>query len=142
MIQKIILPARIEQLTVVNQMLREVFKSAPKEQLHRIELVVEELLANVCNYAYGGGSGEASFSCGLVTFDGESCVRLQFEDHGAPFDPFVERPEVDVQSDLDERAGGGLGIYFVTTIAKHYVYARINDTNQVTIYIDNVSAQS
>ena len=46
--KKISLPASIEQLNFVNTKLKEIMQGDLAPLLHKIELVVEELLTNVC----------------------------------------------------------------------------------------------
>ena len=87
--------------------------------LHKTELVVEELLANVCSYAYDGKQGNAEFVCGKVSFDSAPYVMIQISDKGKPFDPFLESHDPDLNLDLEKRSIGGLGIYFVKEFASH-----------------------
>ncbi|MCR5536528.1 MAG: ATP-binding protein [Succinivibrio sp.] len=129
------LPAKIEQLSVINELLHEVMTGELEQYLPKIELVVEELLANICNYAYDGQSGQAEFMCGLVTFDSNPCIRITLTDHGKQFDPFSASIEDHTTDDLEDRPIGGLGIYFVKHLASHFVYSRINDANIVDIYM-------
>ena len=42
----------------------------------------------------------------------------------------------DVNQDITERNAGGLGLYLIKQVATHYTYARIDDYNQVQIYLD------
>ena len=132
--KKISLPASIEQLNFVNTKLKEIMQGDLAPLLHKIELVVEELLTNVCYYAYDGKQGNAEFICGKVSFDSTPYVMIQISDKGKPFDPFLESKEPDLNLDIENRLIGGLGIHFVKEIASHYAYARIENTNVVTIY--------
>ena len=132
---KIRLPASLEQLNFVNEKLKEIMQGELKPLLSKTQLIVEELLANVCNYAYEGKNGSADFICGKVSFDGMPYVMISITDKGIPFEPFVEADAPDLDADIEERQIGGLGIFFVKEIASHYTYARIEDSNVVTIYI-------
>lgn len=67
--KKIALPASIEQLNFINAKLKEIMQGELAPLLHKTELVVEEILANVCNYAYDDKQGDAEFICGKITFD-------------------------------------------------------------------------
>ena len=55
---------------------------------------------------------------------------------GSSFDPFVDAAMPDVNQDITERNAGGLGLYLIKQVATHYTYARIDDYNQVQIYLD------
>ncbi len=132
----ITLPAKIEQLEMINKVLADYMTGDLEPLLMKTQLVVEELLANICNYAYDGKSGNAEFSCGLVTFDGESCLRISFIDNGKAFNPFTQNADPHTETPVDERPLGGLGIYFVKNMSNHYVYSRIKDCNVVDIFIE------
>ncbi len=133
--QTVSLPASIDMLEKINSMLEDLLVGALKENLLKTELVVEELLANICSYAYGG-SGYATFSCGIVNFDGRKAIMIQLSDKGRPYDPFANAKTPDLKASIDERPIGGLGIHLVKEIATHYMYIRIDDCNQTQIIID------
>lgn len=132
---KIRLPASLEQLNFVNEKLEEIMQDDLKPLLSKTQLIVEELLANVCNYAYEGKKGSADFVCGKVSFDGNPYVMISIIDKGIPFDPFTEVIAPNLEASIEDRQIGGLGIFFVKEIATHYTYARIEDSNVVTIFI-------
>ncbi len=134
--QTISLPARLDQLNFVHAKLEEIMSGKLEPLLFKTQLLVEELLVNICQYAYDGKSGEAVFRCGEVNFDGKPCVMFSLVDHGKPFDPFsAEVAKPDIDADIDDRQIGGLGIFMVAEVSTHYTYARIDDTNVVTVYL-------
>lgn len=96
-----------------------------------INLVLEELVTNVINYAYPS-TEEHSFS---VTADGEAggVLTLQIIDDGVPFDPLNEAPEVDVTLGVEERPVGGLGIFIVKQIMDEVSYSRTDGKNILTL---------
>lgn len=102
------------------------------EMLARIELVLEEMLVNVIEYAYPQpsptGPGPVRVGCGL---DGQGRFRLVIEDHGPAFNP-LERPSPDVLADMDERQVGGLGIFLALEMADSLGYRRAGDVNSLT----------
>jgi anti-sigma regulatory factor (Ser/Thr protein kinase) len=111
----------------------------PPELAGRVRLVLEELLVNVCNYAYAGSGARGSAepdSPGLVEVRclrraGEQatdlfCVRIR--DWGSPFDPLT-REAPDTGAGLDERPVGGLGILLAVEMADHLDYCREPDAN-------------
>ncbi len=142
MMKRMTLPASIDELSYVNSVLKSTLTGDLEPLLLKTQLVVEELLTNVVNYAYKGKSGgTAEFICGTATFDSRQMVQLTIIDQGSPYDPFIEVGEPDISADLDERAVGGLGIFLVKEIATHYAYCRLEDRNMVTIYIDPKAPQ-
>ena len=99
------------------------------ERLGEIELVVEEVLVNIINYAYSGGDGDMTVTCET---DAAGQVVMTFIDHGAPFDPLT-LPPPDVDADIDHRTVGGLGVFFVRELSEDVTYARRDDANQLTV---------
>lgn len=130
------LPAKIEQLENINETLRTYMTGELEPLLMKTQLVVEELLANICNYAYDGKSGNAEFSVGVVTFDGEPYIRISFVDGGKPFNPFKEERDPHVKDSVESRPVGGLGIHFVKNMSNHYIYSRLKECNVVDIFIE------
>ncbi|MBQ3678993.1 MAG: ATP-binding protein [Succinivibrio sp.] len=130
------LPAKIEELENINETLRTYMTGELEPLLMKTQLVVEELLANICNYAYDGKSGNAEFSVGVVTFDGEPYIRISFVDGGKPFNPFKEERDPHVNDSVESRPVGGLGIHFVKNMSNHYIYSRLKECNVVDIFIE------
>lgn len=132
----VVLPATISILGEINTLLEDILKDLPNSILFKTQLVVEELLANICNYAYDGNEGIAKFACGIVNFDGQDAVMIQLTDKGKPYDPFANAKEPDIEASVEDRKIGGLGVHLVKEIATHYAYIRIDDCNQTQIIID------
>ena len=132
------LPATINELSTINEIVDQ-FIVDNDELKFKVQLIVEELLTNIEKYAYEGVSDEdkyLNFVAGYVYFDGQQSVFLQLVYGGSSFDPFVDAAMPDVNQDITERNAGGLGLYLIKQVATHYTYARIDDYNQVQIYLD------
>lgn len=130
------LPASINVLGEINVMLEQSLTGPLAPLLFKTQLVVEELLSNICFYAYDGKEGKAGFACGTVNFDGRQCVMLQLTDSGKPYDPFAETAEPDLDAPIEERSVGGLGVHLVRELASHYTYIRIDGCNQSQIIFE------
>ena len=132
------LPATINELSTINEIVDQ-FIVDNDELKFKVQLIVEELLTNIEKYAYEGVNDEdkyLNFVAGYVYFDGQQSVFLQLVYGGSGFDPFVDAAMPDVNQDITERNAGGLGLYLIKQVATHYTYARIDDYNQVQIYLD------
>ncbi|MCR5084786.1 MAG: ATP-binding protein [Succinivibrionaceae bacterium] len=129
------LPASVDQLKFVNQRLDEILAGEDHRLIYNVQLLVEELLVNISRYAYGDQGGTAEFRCGRMTFDGQPCTMLTIIDGGREFDPFTAISAPDINASLEDRQEGGLGIYFVSKLASHYTYARIDNQNVVSVYL-------
>jgi serine/threonine-protein kinase RsbW len=99
------------------------------DRVGEIELVVEEVLVNIINYAYPGGGGDVTVTCDADT---AGQVVMTFIDSGAAFDPLA-LPPPDISADIESRTVGGLGVFFVRELSESVTYARRGDTNQLTI---------
>lgn len=97
----------------------------------RINLVLEEALVNVVNYAYPQGeAGEIELA---VNYDRDSAnLTFEISDHGVPFDP-TEAAAPDLEASVEERPIGGLGIFMVRTLSDGVEYRRSGDRNILKI---------
>lgn len=91
-----------------------------KKLINKIRLACEEIIVNVCNYAYPEIKGDIEITCD-VQF-GKS-ITITFIDQGIPFNPLEkEAPEINVP--VNERQIGGLGIFIVRQIMDEVEYRR------------------
>ena len=74
----------------------------------QVDIVIDEIYANICSYAYPDGAGEAEI--GLAASGGS--FELTFTDSGLEYNP-LERKDPDIDMKLEERKIGGLGIFIV-----------------------------
>ncbi len=96
---------------------------------YHVDLVLEELLQNIISYGFPEGpSGGIDLT--IHQSHGEILIRL--EDDGVAFDPF-SIPAPDLEASLDERAIGGLGVYFARTFMDDHRYSRVNGRNCVEL---------
>ena len=95
----------------------------------RMQLAVEEALANICKYAFDAPP-PGMLSLELVRRGQEVCVVL--EDNGKPFDPSgAASPDLD--STLQDRQVGGLGIHLIRQSARKLRYSRIGNRNHLEL---------
>lgn len=133
----IALPASISELSAINATIEKVLENSSPEYLFKTQLIVEELLTNIAKYSYEGKANKTvNFVCGYVYFDGKKSILIQLTDNGLPFDPFMDAKTPDVDTPIEDRQIGGLGLFLVKEVATHYTYARIDGINQIQIYLD------
>ncbi|MGC9194609.1 MAG: ATP-binding protein [Syntrophobacteraceae bacterium] len=101
--------------------------------LPRLELVLEELLINIINYAYRGGEGEIEVECEAPN---PKEFRLRIRDWGAPFNP-LEQQNPDLSADIQSREVGGVGIFLVKQMTSGLTYQRLNGANILTAWFEN-----
>ncbi len=112
-----------ELITKINQDLEAV--RCPAKERSLVDTIVDELSANIADYAYGDGAG--TIGCEYTV--GENFIFMEFRDSGEEFDPLRnEEPEFS-----EEPVFGGLGIYLVKNLADELSYRRENGENVLTV---------
>lgn len=94
-------------------------------RVREIELVVEEVLVNICRHAYGDTPGEVEVRC--VQADPEHLL-VEFIDSGKPFN-ILTSPIPELAVELDERQVGGLGIPLIRAMMDKVTYRREGNRN-------------
>ena len=85
--------------------------------INRLKVCSEEILVNIVDYSQ---SDKLYISCEFL--DSDNSLRFEFTDEGKQFNPLEEKPEVDIDADIDERGIGGLGIFLYTAIMDKVEY--------------------
>jgi serine/threonine-protein kinase RsbW len=99
-------------------------------RVHEIELVVEEIVANICRYSYGDQLGSVELCC--EQFDGGK-LALEFVDYGRAFN-ILTLAAPDLSVDLDQRNVGGIGVPMLRALIDEASYRR-EDTRNVLYVI-------
>ena len=102
----------------------------PPQLLYQIELVLEEIGTNIIKYGRDG-KGETEIQITL-TSKSRSLI-LEIIDSGKPFDPFTEAPAPDLDSSVEKRPIGGLGVFLVQEMMDEASYRREDGKNVVTL---------
>ena len=100
-------------------------------RVREIELVVEEVVANICRYGYGDQPGSVELCCRRL--DGQK-LELEFTDYGRPFD-ILALPEPDLSADVDQRDVGGLGVPVMRALVDQASYRREDDRNVLCVIV-------
>ena len=115
-------------LSFVDQRLEELDCSM-KVQM-QIDLAVEEIFANIANYAYKPNKGKATL---LVEVQKEPLsVSITFMDHGTPYDPLAKE-DPDITLSAEDRPIGGLGIFITKQTMDDVVYEYKDGQNILTL---------
>lgn len=120
--------SEISRLAVFVQEIAEELSLKP-DVVYELNLVLEEAVSNVINYAYPD-SAESEIFLSAVN-DG---ARLVFTliDSGLPFDP-TNFPDADVTLSVKDRQIGGLGIFLIRKIMDDMQYKRVEGKNILTL---------
>lgn len=100
------------------------------EALQPLRLILEEVLVNIARHGYGGRTGRPIH----LEFDVTGgTVRILVEDQAPPFNPLSDPPPPDLESDLESREPGGLGIFLVQSLVDRAEYRRTGQGNRLEL---------
>lgn len=103
----------------------------PPALAYQVNLVIEEVGVNVVSYAYADDAETHSFAISVASEP--DAVTIEVVDGGRPFDPLKDAPLPDLESDVDERPIGGLGVHFVREMMDEVRYRREDGKNCLTM---------
>ena len=94
-----------------------------------MELIIEELFVNICNYAYEK-EGEIKIQYGLL--EDPLRITMNFIDCGVKFNP-LDKEAPDLTLEANQRDIGGLGLTIVRKNVDEIDYKYENNQNILTI---------
>ena len=95
---------------------------------YRLRLAVDEIATNIINYGYERSqmSGEIEVSAHVH----DDSLTIILEDTAVPFDPLLHPTPDNLDSPLERRDIGGLGVYLAIQGTDKFLYERIDDRNR------------
>lgn len=97
-------------------------------EVNAANLAIEELVVNVITHGLRGGPGTIM----LMAQREPSCLAIELRDGAPAFDPFqADMP--DLESGVEARPVGGLGVHFVRTLMDCWSYTREGNENVVRL---------
>ena len=102
----------------------------PPELLFQIQLVLEEIGTNIIKY---GKDGEIETEIQITLTSESKSLTMEIEDSGKPFDPLADAPAPDLDSEVQDRPIGGLGVYLVRELMDEASYRREDGKNKLTL---------
>jgi anti-sigma regulatory factor (Ser/Thr protein kinase) len=106
----------------------------------RLQLVLDELLVNVVSHGAGDSDEMPTIRLLLRYLPDDNRLVVEILDNGIPFNPFA-LAEPDTDQSIDDRQQGGLGIFFVRSLAKSFSYSFEPPWNCVLLEIDILVAE-
>lgn len=104
-------------------------RGVPERAIHHLALSLDEAMTNTIAYAWPSGGDHELM---LVIDVADGIVVAVVSDDGIDFDP-LEVPPPDLESSLEDRPVGGLGVHFMKTLMDEVVYRREDDRNVLTM---------
>jgi anti-sigma regulatory factor (Ser/Thr protein kinase) len=129
--KSIILANDISEITRLYEFIEEMgndFSLSP-DIVFNLNLVLEEAVVNVINYAYPKEEHQYIYLSATMK---DGSIVLVLTDTGKEFDP-TAAPEADITLSADERQIGGLGIFLIRQIMNEVKYERIEGKNVLTL---------
>ncbi|HCY88193.1 MAG TPA: ATP-binding protein [Desulfobacteraceae bacterium] len=128
------LPANLENLASFQAFISQCAQTfgIAEPIIQKMQLAAEEALVNIFNYAYPEETkGDVTVTCSLAS-EGE--FKIQMEDRGRPFD-MLAKDDPDTTLSIDDRAVGGLGIFFIKQMMDRVDYRRDDGKNILTLVL-------
>ena len=97
--------------------------------LFQTQLVLEELVINVINH----GFRKSGQSLEVRILSSPQSLRIDLADDAWPFNPLSDTPEADLETALEDRPVGGLGVHLVRTMMDELRYVREDGKNHLTL---------
>jgi anti-sigma regulatory factor (Ser/Thr protein kinase) len=102
----------------------------PEGFVDHFVLALDELVANIVQHGLPTDSHETILIS--ITLDALR-FGMKISDPGLAFDPLQEAPAPDLDSPLEQRRVGGLGVHFVRTMMDEVTYRREGDRNVLAL---------
>lgn len=127
---------RVEELETITAAVKEFGETEqwPADLIFQVELVLEELGLNVINHGKSEGLQQIEIR---LTSEAEA-LTIEIVDSGVPFDPLTDAPRPDLESGVQERAVGGLGVHLVRSMMDELDYRREGGKNHLTLVKERV----
>ena len=129
--KELLIKNHLSELEKVGQFIEEIGDELglSMEMIMNLNLVMEEMVVNVIDYAYPEGK-EADIEL-LAKSDGME-LTFVLSDQGREFDP-TAKEDSDMSENPAERQLGGMGIFIVKNIMNKVTYQRLDGKNLLTM---------
>lgn len=104
---------------------------AGHDHARTLVLILEELITNTVKH--GNCAPDSPITVTLERTP--SGFEIGYRDHGMPFDPNEDVPELDLSATLSRRLAGGLGWHLIKCYCSRLDYRRDGDTNRLALFV-------
>lgn len=126
--------ATLDQLDDVLSFVHEELgrRRCPIVAQNQLDVAIEELFVNVCNYAYEGSDSPGTCRVEYIYRPNPSTITVQITDWGTPFNPLAQ-DDPDKPTSIADTMIGGLGIFMAKQLTDDMSYVRDGNANVVAI---------
>ena len=103
--------------------------SLPADCAFKLNIALEELLTNTISYGFDDAQPH-EIAIDIAVAD--DAIVAEISDDGRPFDP-LQAPPPDLDSPIEERRVGGLGVHLVKTLMDEVVYDHRGGRNHIRL---------
>ena len=105
-------------------------QGVPSGVIGDFDLALDELVTNIITHGFGESDDDHEIGIRIEVADNLLTVRI--EDDARAFDPLAAPPP-NLDTAIEHRPVGGLGVHFVRTVMDRVAYERRDDRNLLTI---------
>jgi len=138
--QTLTFPGRFDSLAAISAFVIRAAEAAGLDAraVCAVQMAVDEACSNIIEHAYGDeGRGAIECTC-RINDDG---LTVTLRDYGRPFDP-ASVSEPDLHASLEDRNGGGLGLYFIHQLMDEVHFEFTPDSGNVLTMVKRKEAPS
>ena len=128
----VLVPNRMEGIRMIEGALKQFWEQQklPSEALFQIDFSLEEFFTNVVSHAH---EDDQEHEVEIRFSRGDETITVELLDDGGLFNPLQDAPDADVESSLEDRNVGGLGIELAKKMMTELHYQRDGTRNHLTI---------
>jgi len=125
-------PARLSAFEQVKSLIEEFGEAAGlgREDRHKLTLIVEELFTNTVTH---GHRGDSTAPVQISLEDTAAGVELTYEDSAPQYDPVAASRRTNIESTINERRVGGLGVFLTISLTNGAVYRFVEGRNRISL---------
>lgn len=125
-------PAQLRAFEQVKALIDEFAEATRlgREDRHKLTLIVEELFTNTVTH---GHRGDSNAPVQISLEDTTAGVQLTYEDSAPQFDPLAASRRTDIDSTINERRVGGLGVFLTIGLANGADYRFVEGHNRILL---------
>ncbi len=125
-------PAQLRAFEQVKALIDEFAEATRlgREDRHKLTLIVEELFTNTVTH---GHRGDSNAPVQIWLEQTTAGVQLTYEDSAPQYDPLAASRRTDIESTINERRVGGLGVFLTIGLTNFADYRFVEGHNRISL---------